>query len=103
MIDIRVDRKRDPVQLSVSGNLTFSTVEELREQLLKVIPGKGTFRLVLTDIQEFDLPGVQLLYSLCRTGESGNVTIEIVPGETAPRIEKMLRFAGLAPITCMAP
>ncbi|TVR68005.1 MAG: STAS domain-containing protein [Spirochaetaceae bacterium] len=101
MIDFQVERKRDPVRVRVSGDLTFGTVEELREKLLKTMPRKGTFRLVLTDIGEFDLPGVQLLYSLCRSGESGTVTIEIDPGEAAPRIEKMLRFAGLAPISCI--
>lgn len=101
MIEVRIDRKRDPVQVSVSGDLNFSSVGELREEILKVFPRKGTFRLVLAETGELDLPGVQLLYALCRSGDSTGVSIEIDPGEAGQRIEKMLRFAGLAPIPCI--
>lgn len=103
MIEIQVNKKSDPVEVTVKGNLVFSTVEELREQLLKATPRKGALRLVLAEIQEFDLPGVQLLYALCRSGETGQVRTEIVLGESARRIDKMLRFAGLAPISCARP
>lgn len=100
MIEISVNRDSDPVLVTVRGNLTFNTVEDLHRELMEAMPSAGALRLVLEEVRDFDLSGVQLLYALCRSGAAGPVTTEILPGEAAVRFEKMLRFAGLAPLSC---
>ncbi len=100
MIDISVVDTGDPLEIRIRGSITFATAEELHQSLLRALPKQGSLRVILEELQEFDLTGVQLLYSLCRTGESAGIAIEVVLGDAAPRFERMLRFAGLAPIPC---
>ena len=95
----------DPVEveIEVTGDLNFAAAEQLQKTLLNAIPEQGTLRVTLREINNLDLAGIQLLYSLCRTAASRNVTIEMIPGEAAPRLEKLVQFTGLTPIPRVKP
>lgn len=119
MIDIRTTRGDDTVQLDVAGQLSFATVSELHAALRAEIDRTveapiPRLRIVLGEISSFDLAGIQLLYALCRESRRGDASpsegganrhpgpaVDVVAGACFDRLEKMLRFAGLAPIPCV--
>ncbi len=100
MIDLAVDEEESRVVVAVRGDITLATADELRDALLGNLRKTKSLRVQLVEVKQFDLTGVQLFYSLCRTGKSTGVEVEILLGDAAPRFEKMLRFAGLTPIPC---
>ncbi|SIQ69392.1 anti-anti-sigma factor [Alkalispirochaeta americana] len=98
MKPLQIQREPDRTVITIRGNLNYAAAPELHQALKEALPLQGTIHLRLTGTDALDLAGVQVLLSLSRTAREAGQACTIDPGEAAPRIEKMLRFAGLKPI-----
>lgn len=88
-----------PGAVEVRGPLTVETVAGVKTAILAARDQSNSnqtnLSVNLTGVTQFDLAGLQLLYSLLTTGgQSTNVTW----GEVGERMNRMSRFAGLKPI-----
>ena len=83
----------------IEGDLVYRNLQDIRDVLLA--SQSKTLRISLDQVNDFDLAGVQLLYAFCHEGAAGNRKVVLVPGSFGPRLQKMLSFAGLPPLTCL--
>jgi anti-anti-sigma regulatory factor len=86
-----VSKNAEITELKVDGRLTFETAGEFHRTILEALDDGGSLEIHLNDMDQFDLSGVQLLLSVCRSTE--NVTV--IPGKNETRLIEMLKFAGI--------
>ncbi|WP_018526752.1 STAS domain-containing protein [Alkalispirochaeta alkalica] len=98
MSSLQIQQEQDRTVITIAGSLNYGTAPQLHQALKEALPLRGTLHLVLTGTESLDLAGIQVLFSLFRTAREGGWDCTIDQGEAAPRIDKMLRFAGLAPL-----
>jgi ABC-type transporter Mla MlaB component len=96
---VHLDTDADPVSARLEGDLTFSTVSELRPALEDALhksaeQGRG-LAVSLDGMGSFDVAGVQLLYALKAGAEERAVAVTFDAGRNEERIKKMLSFTGL--------
>jgi len=77
--------------LKVQGSLTFDTAKEFHAHLLEALKGGVPLEIHLEEMQSFDLAGIQVLLSVCRSREN----ITVIPGRNEERLLSMLKFAGI--------
>jgi anti-anti-sigma factor len=81
------------IRLHVTGEITLSTVPQLRNELLEVLQQTAPIRLDLTEVTSMDVSGLQLLVSArrsaCRLGKSLSVAA------CSAMVEDAWRQAGL--------
>lgn len=95
MAQVHVDARRNPVTVEISGDLTFAHVSEYRDELERAAGSGKDMDVALEEVTNFDLAGVQLLFSLKRSAEAAGVSVAFHGGANDERFRKMLSFAGL--------
>ncbi|MFP4484348.1 MAG: lipid asymmetry maintenance protein MlaB [Spirochaetaceae bacterium] len=98
MADVHVDARRNPVPVAIRGDLTFSSVGEIRRDFERALSGGKDIEVSLDEVVNFDLPGVQLLLSLKASAAKQGVSVTFTGGKNEERFRKMLSFAGLPPL-----
>jgi anti-anti-sigma regulatory factor len=63
-------RKGRTVLLKLEGNLILASGEEVRQLLLAILPDSRSVRIVLQQVEQIDLPFLQLIWSACNTAGS---------------------------------
>lgn len=90
------------MSLALTGPLTLETVTEISRDLSSKLEtareSSQPLLVELQDVTQFDLSGLQLLYSFIITAESAGVSLSFSWGDIGERLNKMCRFAGLKPI-----
>ncbi|MFP4383290.1 MAG: STAS domain-containing protein [Spirochaetia bacterium] len=86
-----VSKNAEITVLNVKGKLTFETAGEFHRTILEALDDGSPLEIHLNDMEQFDLSGVQLLLSVCRSTE--NVTV--IPGKNESRLIEMLKFTGI--------
>lgn len=91
---------------AIAGNLTVDTIQRHFEAVAALLSPTGsdekidpeTLEVDLSDLGQFDLAGLQLLYSVEKECEKSGVTLSLVGRENVARIGNMIAFCGLTPI-----
>lgn len=80
--------------LKLEGKLVLANAEELRQLLLTLLPDSRSVRIVLQQVEEIDLPFLQLLWSARNTAASlaKNFCVE---GTLSDEQQMLLASAGL--------
>jgi len=66
------------LSIQMSGELTLESIAEIKEELLKKIPSKKNLEVLISDVEEIDLPFYQFLLSLQMTIKSQQKTINFL-------------------------
>lgn len=59
----------------INGEFTVNNAEEMRQEILPIFEDNETLNIKLTEIENLDLAGIQVLYSLNKTAKNSGKTI----------------------------
>ncbi len=85
---------------SVTGSLTVEEVEDHAAALRGLLDGNGdtTLSIDIEGLLEFDLLGLQLLYSVEKECAAGGKQMHLKGDENRRRLENLIAFCGLPPL-----
>ncbi len=86
--------KSDALSILLSGELTLETVGLLKENILKKIPDKQEIEILISDVEEIDLPFFQFLISIHKTLKKQQKSIAIAMN-LSEEDEELFRKSGL--------
>jgi anti-anti-sigma regulatory factor len=74
MIDIKVEKSCDIADVTVSGELNILDAEELKKVFIDALGTCGSVLMHMKDVEDIDLPSIQLLCSVHKTALHWNKT-----------------------------
>ena len=85
---------------SITGSLTVEEVKDHAAALRRLLEGNGdtTLSIDLENLVDFDLVGLQLLYSVEKECSAGGTQLLLAGDESRRRLENMIAFCGLPPL-----
>lgn len=93
-MDITTSRDGGTTRLSISGDLTFETANDVGAAL-KAVPVTDNVELRFEHLGALDLSGLQLLYAARLQRDEAGHTLTLSGDEAVARIARMAEFAGL--------
>jgi len=85
--------QRAPITLAPQGKLTIEKASQFREELVSALAEASTLLIDLSDVEEIDLSGVQLIYSARRSAIAKGKELHLV-GLAQPAVAKRLAAGG---------
>jgi len=82
------------VQLSISGDMTIYAIADLKEAITPEITGQAIVDLNLSEVEEIDSAGIQLIMALRNHLIKANKTIQLTG--TNGTVSKLLEVYGLS-------
>ncbi len=96
-MNIKKDQRPDNTVLKIGGDLTFETIGEFRSAYLDVA-GVPNLEIFFSDLQNIDLAGLQILYSIQKDRESTAGGLRFSGEKGLQRLGRMAEFAGIPPL-----
>lgn len=75
MIDIKVEKSGDVADIKVSGELNILDAEELKKVFIDALSTCGSVLVHANNVEDIDLPSIQLLCSAHKTALNLNKTL----------------------------
>jgi ABC-type transporter Mla MlaB component len=101
---VKIERnlQADTTVLTLSGDLTFETVGPVRSAYLEAADDP-TVEINFSDLQNIDLAGLQVLYSIQKDRKGTGKTLEFSGDKGLQRLGRMAEFAGFPPLESSDP
>lgn len=91
---LKIGKKKDRTTVAVKGAMTIAQAVELREGLLQAFAEGKSVEILLTDVTEVDITGLQLMCSSHRTSLEKQLKLTITGGD-ADVFYKVAEQAGM--------
>jgi anti-anti-sigma regulatory factor len=92
-------RKGRTVLLKLEGNLILASGKEVRQLLLTILPDYRSVRIVLQQVEQIDLPFMQLIRSACNMADFIGENFLLSGGHPLRRTAAIVGISGPAQTT----
>lgn len=96
MASVKVNRRKKPASILVTGDLTIDSVAEVHSGLLPLLEIDAV-TIRFEDVSHIDLAALQLLVAFDRSAAQSGCRLEWEECETLDRFVRMAEFAGIRP------
>ena len=93
MYKIEIDQSTSKATLQLSGSMTITNAQEIKDALFSALSGTNNLVLDYAAVQEYDLSFMQLLISLYRTANVSGKKLSLVWNDS-PLFKSLLNDCG---------